>query len=150
MPRRKQRAQIDAVMFESRKSKGVSYDIYFPGSEQRVAVLAEKLTHWEVKKLLFEATKVSPTLLGLDGKVVRAGGRLFRFRAGRYTPIEGECRPEECPNFWVMAFELDGERKVDPLGALLEVQFQRNQTGTKAVTLAVSLAGKRGGKHAVW
>ncbi len=145
MPRRKQRARIDAEMFESRKTKSVSYDIHFPGSNQRVAVLAEGLDHWEVKKLLFEATKASPTLLGLDGKVVRAGDRFFRFRAGRYRPIEGECRPEECPNFWVMAFELDRDGHVNPYGALLEIQFQRNQTGTKAVALAVSLAGKRRG-----
>ena len=144
MPGRRQKPHIDAEMFESRRSKSISYDIHFPGSNQRVAVLAKKLTHWEVKNLLYEAVKASPTLLGLDGKTVKAGDRFFRFRAGRYVPLEGECRPEECPNFWVMAFELaDGH--VNPHGALIEIQFQRNQTGTKAVALAVSLAGKRRG-----
>jgi len=147
MPRRK-KPHIEVDMYESTRKKAVAYDIYFPGSQQRIVVLAEGLNHWEVKKLLFEATKASPTLLGLDGKVVKAGGRPFRFRAGRYKPIEGECRPEECPNFWAMAFELTEEMEVNLCGALLEIQFQRNQTGTKAVALAVAVAGgrKNGGR----
>ena len=135
MPRRK--PQIEAERYEDRQ--GTYYDIHFPGSGQRVVVLAHGLNHWEVKDFFFNASKVAPTVLGLDGKVVSAKGRKFRVRTGRYVPIEGECRPEECPNFYLMAFEL-WEGGIKPDGGLIEVKFQRHQTGTKALALAVALA----------
>ncbi|MCD6524271.1 MAG: hypothetical protein J7K48_04655 [Thermococcus sp.] len=104
-----------------------------------MAVLAYSLNHWETKDFFFNASKVAPTLLGLDGKVISAKGRKFRVRTGRYVPIEGECLPSECPNFHLMAFELY-ENGIKPDGGTIEVKFQRHQTGTKALALAIALA----------
>lgn len=136
MPRRK--PQIEAERYED--CQGVCYDIHFPGSGQRVAVLTYGLNHWEVKDFFFNASNVAPALLSLDGKVISAKGRKFRVRTGRYVPIEGECHPEECPNFYLQAHELwtNGRIKID--GGTIEVKFQRHQTGTKALALAIALA----------
>jgi len=137
MSRRK--LQIEAYRYES--DDGVGYEIYFPGSKQNVIVLSERMDHWEVKKLLFEAVKTSLSLLGLDGKIVKLGDTPFKFFAGRYVPIEGECRKEECPNFFVVAIERNPDGT--PLSSFLprkmvEVRFQRHETSTKAVALAVA------------
>ena len=121
MPRRK--PQIEAERYEDRQ--GTYYDIHFPGSGQRVAVLAYSLNHWETKDFFFNASKVAPTLLGLDGKVISAKGRKFRVRTGRYVPIEGECLPSECPNFHLMAKRVDPHEGMPTLAEILEKENKR-------------------------
>ena len=138
---RRKKPQIEAERYESQRPPSVAYDIYFPGSKQWVAVIGKGLSHWDVKKFLFEATKASLALLGLDGKTVRVGDRVFAVSAGRYEPVEGECRKPECPNFYVFA-----SVRGSLCGQYVEVLFQRNQTSTKAVALAVALS-KRADEH---
>jgi len=130
MPRRK--PQIEAYRYEWKG--GVGYDIYFPGSKQKVSVVANELNHWQVKKLLFAASKISLSLFALNGKTIPAAGRVFRITVGRYIPIEGECLRPECPNFYA----LFSPGRFDP--AEVWIYFQRRETSTKAVALAVALS----------
>jgi len=128
VPRRR---QIEAERYEGRQ--GVCYDIFFPGSGQRVVIVAEGLNHREVKDLLFTAARMPLQLAELNGRIFVVRGRPFKAVAGPYDPLPGECRPDECPRYYVLL--TDGE-------ARLWIYYQRRETGVKALALAVSLSTK--------
>ena len=127
MPRRKK--HIEAVRFEERG--GVSYEIFFPGSKQRVVLVAEGLNHREVKDLLFTAARMPLQLAELNGRVFVVRGRPFKAVAGPYDPLPGECRPDECPRYYVLLTDVE---------ARLWIYYQRRETGVKALALAVALS----------
>jgi len=131
MPRRRQKIQTELY-----RDKGSHYAfIYFPGSKQHVVVMANGLTLWELKNLFYTAAKVSLSLLDLKGKIVTVNGHVFNVSAGPYTPLEGECHPEECPHFYAHFYDYRYGKEAE-----VWVYFQRRETSTKAIAIALSQA----------